>query len=342
MINYDISENEKANLNSIKLIQPDSDIKQNFTLFEVELVKTIDCGDFVFCYLCLHEETFKNHILIGTAKGSILLYSIETSRLIKTFQKHEMQVKSLIDLSNYKEFYYASGGFDKIIKIFDLNRLEPVQILRNDDMIICMRNLAKYESNSFIAGFDSGYIKLFSSCKTSSKFSLSVQNRELYEKVSDILHIFDSKSNYNYIIMVYDHGQILLLNTYDLSVKRYFDKESQIGDQYNIKYYKDDLFITKCNIDKNVKIWSIYNSSSIYSFNNLNENVFSIEVISNKDVLVCSLSSDVILFLDLNTKIILKTLTTKRSHCLYRFCESEKYQLMCTDDAFKLSFYSLN
>lgn len=298
-----------------------------------------------FLYLMFYKDNNNNksedqeNILVGTENGNILLYSIKTNQIVNSFSKHESFVYSIIDLKCYKENYFATGSYDTLIKIFTLDSIDPVQIIQCESSVICMSNLIGTKFSSyFITGLGTGTLELF----TNSEGNFKRKNiKNLIENAAQSL-IFFILNQEEYLIIFYSNGEILLLDANSFSIKLEFNKEHRKGLMYSIKYYKEDLFLSKSNSDKVVKIWSINTKFSLYTFSNFEFDIRTIGIIPEEEMLFCSLTDKTIHLFDLRTKQLIKNCKVTHECFIFNYNLDYTNKILFTDHRSKLLIFNFN
>lgn len=87
-----------------------------------------------FTFLDIHPDG--TQFIAGLNNDSVGLWDIKTGSLIKSVSHHSLQVK-LVDYSNGGD-YFASGGFDDVLNVFDSKSLELISSIKTPGNIMLL------------------------------------------------------------------------------------------------------------------------------------------------------------------------------------------------------------
>jgi WD40 repeat protein len=229
------------------------------------------------------------------------LYNINEKRLLETYKGHTAHIFSIDSFKPYKHSCFISCSYDKSIRIYNKASSHPLLSINHNVIVYSVINVNKYTNKAFIAGDYNGNISLYNISNDFKASQKQIKGND--SQIYVIVHV--DKEPFNLILTSHDNGQVCLWDLNLLKLHLLYDKEYnaiKFSNNIDIRYYKDDIFITGSYEDKKVKMWTLHNSKSIFTFVKFNSSIWSICLLKEAELLLVSLSNNSVLVLDLITK----------------------------------------
>lgn len=267
-----------------------------------------------------HKTNFCDVVIVGSNKGSIVVYSITDGKLIKSYNPHKKAVNSFINFSYYKEGYFISGSEDKSMKIMDISKKETIMTINHLYSIKNISALNVFTKNSFATGDNNGYLTLYI-----IKDDNNIKEKKLKELSSSIycLRHINTVSPFNLIIASHENGNLINWDLIKLKVNFFYNKEH--SGNVEVELYKESMFISCSKNDHEIRIWNYDSPKSVFVFNKFESSPLSICL--DGDILLCSFKDKSAKSFDLNLRkektfgVLANEakLISKLTNCKYQF-----------------------
>jgi WD40 repeat protein len=197
--------------------------------------------------------------LVGFDNGNISLYKIQNDDIIwiETYKEHKKYVWGLIMLSNYKESYFASGSFDRSIKIWQIGNLKSIKTLNADYYIVCIKKAINYDNNLIISNDYSGLIQIWN-IETGRSQALENENHEYVRRLLHLKHVYPFN-----LLLACSAKSISLWDIQTFALVRTYNAGAQF-----LKYWKNNIFISYKENEYFIRLWNIENINCLSIVNN--------------------------------------------------------------------------
>ena len=214
-----------------------------------------------------------NRLITSFDDKTIKIYDLTTGICLKTLDKHQDWVSSILLISNNK---FVSGSFDKTLKIWDLNSFECLNTLGNGKKVSFMCLISNHE---IACGCDDGFINIW------NLNSLDVRSIKAHDNCVVCLKLIDTTklASCSSRIKIWDLQTLKCIQTLDGHSNLICSLESITNE-----------FLLSCSEDQSVKLWNVNTGECLNSID-FDNRVYSIKLFNNDLVAVGLGNGDVII-----------------------------------------------
>jgi len=207
----------------------------------------------------------------------VILWNVEEKCLMKIFEHSD--IVSCLSFHPFVDEFFATGCFDKMIRIWDINETKVVDWVQTGDLITAMT--FSPDKNHLLVGFYKGTVKIYRTDQGKLKFTMEIVCKNSFawgklnkvgKKVTGIIFTED----YEFLVMTNDSRMRLVdMNTYEtkMKYKGHTSGKYHIQPSYN---YEKELILSGSE-DEKVYVWNkisdyVPQLNPIYSFQKANRN----------------------------------------------------------------------
>jgi WD40 repeat protein len=290
----------KNDLISYKFISFKQSDDKSFGRLAIEYLHS-NTEDSKSCYKTLvgHKRAVKcilinetlNILISGSIDNIIRIFSLETCKLLKEFDQHELAVTSLLQI---KDYMLISGSWDKTIKFWNIEKGYCETTLNEESPIYSMC-LIPY-LNQFVCGRADGIISIFDLNECDKIFTFKA-----HDELVSILKLL----NQFYLLSSSDDKTIKLWNLNNNQCLKIFIGHTDFI--YTIDVTFNGLLISGGR-DNLVKIWNLETGDCTKTIN-MNVSVHGVKLL-NQNILAIGTGNfqDNLKLFDLNSNIVISTL----------------------------------